>query len=356
MAGGVADSALSPVAVDLFCGAGGLAYGMRQAGVGIAAGIDIDPACEYPFEANVAAPFHERDVAGMSPDDLASLYPDGCVRVLAGCAPCQPFSSYTRTNDGDPQEWRLLPGFAELAAKVRPEIVTMENVPRLRKHPVFREFLGILGDAGYHCVSQRVVHCAEYGVPQTRRRLVLLASLFGEIELIPPEREENQFATVRETIGRLDGIPAGGSSASDPLHKASRLSDRNMERIRQSAPGGTWRDWDDILRAACHARKTGKTYPGVYGRMAWDRPGPTITTQFHGYGTGRFGHPEQDRALSLREGAMLQTFPEDYRFVPDGKPVRFKAIARMIGNAVPVRLGEAIGRSIARHLEDLGND
>ena len=344
----------SPVAVDLFCGAGGLAYGMQRAGVGIAAGIDIDPACRYPFEANVAAPFHERDIAGVGPDELASLYPGDRVRVLAGCAPCQPFSSYTRTKGGDHDEWRLLPRFAELAVEARPEIVTMENVPRLRKHPVFKEFLDALGGAGYHCGAGRVVQCAEYGVPQTRRRLVLLASLLGPIDLVRPEGGAGRPATVRETIGRLEAIPAGGSSGSDPLHKASRLSDRNMERIRQSAPGGTWRDWGNGLRAACHARETGKTYPGVYGRMEWDRPGPTITTQFHGYGTGRFGHPEQDRALSLREGAMLQTFPEGYRFAPDGDPVRFRMIARMIGNAVPVRLGEAIGQSIIRHLEGIG--
>ena len=348
------DSALPPAAVDLFCGAGGLAYGMQRAGVAVAAGIDIDPACRHPFESNVGAPFHERDVAGVGADELAALYPAGRARVLAGCAPCQPFSSYARTGGGTAGERRLLTAFAELAAEVRPEIVTMENVPRLRKRPEFGEFLGILGGAGYR-VSHRVVRCAGYGVPQTRRRLVLLASLSGKIGMVPPEREEGRFATVRETIGGLGGIPAGGASGPDPLHRASRLSDRNLKRIRQSAPGGTWRDWDDGLRAACHARSSGKTYPGVYGRMEWDRPAPTITTQFHGYGTGRFGHPEQDRALSLREGAMLQTFPEDYGFVPDGEPVRFRTVARMIGNAVPVRLGEAIGRSIVRALEETGD-
>ena len=341
-----------PVAVDLFCGAGGLAYGMRLAGVGIAAGIDSDPACEYPFEANVGAPFHKRDVAMLCADELAALYPDDCVRVLAGCAPCQPFSSYSKSAPGRPDDWRLVSKFARLAADARPDIVTMENVPRLRRHPVFGEFLDALRSAGYRCGFHRVVRCAEYGVPQTRRRLVLLASRMGDIDLAPPEREAGEFATVRETIGALDAIVAGGSDASDPLHRASRLSERNLARIRQSAPGGTWRDWDAGLRASCHVKGTGKTYPGVYGRMEWDRPGPTITTQFHGYGTGRFGHPEQDRALSLREGAMLQTFPENYSFVANGEPIRFKAIARMIGNAVPVRLSEAIGRSILMHLSE----
>ena len=341
----------APVAVDLFCGAGGLAYGMQLAGIGVVAGIDLDPACEYPFETNVGAPFHKRDVAMMSPGDLDALYPDDCVRVLAGCAPCQPFSSYSKSAPGRSDDWRLVSTFARLAAGTRPEIVTMENVPRLLKHSVFKEFLDALRSAGYEWVIHPVVRCAEYGVPQTRRRLVLIASRMGNIELAAPERKNSEFATVRKTIGTLGAIAAGGADASDPLHRASRLSERNLERIRQSAPGGTWRDWDASLRASCHVKETGKTYPGVYGRMEWDRPGPTITTQFHGYGTGRFGHPEQDRALSLREGAMLQTFPEDYSFSPPGEPVRFRAIARLIGNAVPVRVGMAIGRSIVRHLE-----
>lgn len=134
------------------------------------------------------------------------------------------------------------------------------------------------------------------------------------------------------------------------LHAASKLSDLNLERIRASRPGGTWRDWPEHLVADCHRRETGRTYPGVYGRMEWDEPAPTLTTQFYGFGNGRFGHPEQDRAISLREGAILQGFPKSYSFLPDGAPVHFKTLGRMIGNAVPVTLGEVIGRSIAAHL------
>ena len=157
--------------------------------------------------------------------------------------------------------------------------------------------------------------------------------------------------TVRDAIQGLDGIEAGGASDSDPMHKSSKLSQMNLDRIRNSTPGGTWRDWDDSLRAACHSRESGRTYPSVYGRMEWDRPAPTITTQFHGFGNGRFGHPAQDRAISLREGALLQTFPKDYSFVPDGDPVCIASVARLIGNAVPVSLGEGIGRSIVAHLQ-----
>jgi DNA (cytosine-5)-methyltransferase 1 len=122
-------------------------------------------------------------------------------------------------------------------------------------------------------------------------------------------------------------------------------------RIKASKPGGTWRDWDRKLLANCHRKSSGKTYPSVYGRMAWDAPAPTITTQAYAFGSGRFGHPEQDRAISLREAALLQTFPDDYVFVEPHAEVRFATIGRLIGNAVPPRLGEVVAESILAHLD-----
>ena len=338
-------------AVDLFCGAGGLSFGMQRAGVAIAAGIDIDSVCRHPFETNVKAPFLEIDVAELLPSDVASLWYDGAIRVLAGCAPCQPFSTYAQGRTEATNQWQLLRRFADIVNELRPEIVTMENVPRLASHHVFDEFLSTLDSAGY-AHNHAVVRCADYGVPQTRSRLVLLASRLGPIELTPPTRTQGRFVTVRDTIGDLAGIRAGEIDSSDQLHRSSQLSETNLQRIRSSKPGGTWRDWDDTLRATCHLKNSGRTYPSVYGRMEWDRPAPTITTQFHGFGNGRFGHPEQDRAISLREGALLQTFPADYSFVPEGGTVSIGAIARLVGNAVPVGLGEAVGKSILQHVRD----
>ena len=339
-----------PVAVDLFCGAGGLSYGMQKAGITIIGGIDIDPACKHPFEENVKANFYEYDVSDLTSDFVASLFNEGQTRILAGCAPCQPFSTYTRSGKARSRQWQLLDKFGEIVRELQPEIVTMENVPRLAKHSVFDDFLSALRDGDYW-YKPYIVRCADYGIPQTRVRLVLLASRLGEIELMSPTHVDRQFVTVRDAIQSLDRIKAGGTSESDPLHKSSGLSERNLDRIRNSTPGGTWRDWDDTLRATCHFRDSGRTYPSVYGRMQWDQPAPTITTQFHGFGNGRFGHPKQDRAISLREGALLQTFPKDYSFVPGGAPISISSVARLIGNAVPVRLGEAIGRSIMAHLE-----
>ena len=345
-------SSRQPAAVDLFCGAGGLSFGMKQAGVDICAGVDIDPACKHPFEANVKAKFYERDFADLSPTFIESLFPVGSIRILAGCAPCQPFSTYAKGRSIGEHQWLLLRKFGDIIALMKPEIITLENVPRLTRHSVFKEFLAVLNGSDYS-YSHSIVSCGRFGVPQTRKRLVLLASRIGSINLVCPTHEEGGGVTVREAIQHLGTINAGETLGSDPLHKSSGLSVLNMQRIRHSKPGGTWRDWDESLLAACHARKSGRTFPSVYGRMLWDRPAPTITTQFNGYGNGRFGHPTQDRALSLREGAILQTFPDDYSFVPEGHMVHIAPVARLIGNAVPVKLGEAIGRSIVEHLENV---
>jgi DNA (cytosine-5)-methyltransferase 1 len=222
----------------------------------------------------------------------------------------------------------------------------MENVPNLAKQKVFRRFVNRLKKQGFN-VSHEVIDCSEFGVPQTRRRLVLLASKLGPISLM--RKRKRKARTVKQAISKLPRLKAGQVYKRDPLHQASELSTLNLQRIQASKPGGTWRDWDDELVAPCHKRKTGKTYPGVYGRMSWGEPAPTITTQYFGFGNGRFGHPTQDRAISIREGAILQSFPKAYSFVKRGEPIYLKTIGRLIGNAVPVKLGEAIGNTLIAH-------
>ena len=339
-------------AVDLYCGAGGLTHGLIKAGVPVVAGIDIDPVCRFPFEYNNAARFILQDVATISADDLKRLFPPRGHRILAGCAPCQPFSRYARGNRVlDHGRWSLLGHFARLVEATRPAVVSMENVPELQLEKVFREFVTRLQACGY-VVKYQNVFCPDYGVPQQRTRLMLLASLSGPLELSAPTHSPEDHKTVRQTISRLTPVRAGGQSRTDPLHRSSRLTEINLQRIRQSRPGGCWRDWPVKLVAACHAKKSGVTYPSVYGRMEWDRPSPTITTQFFGYGNGRFGHPSQDRAISLREGALLQSFPTDYQFSSPSTKLPIATLGRLIGNAVPVRLGEVIGKAIMAHLEN----
>ncbi|GAB2328294.1 DNA cytosine methyltransferase [Streptomyces variabilis] len=336
-------------AVDLFCGVGGLTHGLVRSGINVTAGVDLDPHCRYPFEANNSAPFLERDVKDLKAIELEPYLSEGKYSLLAGCAPCQPFSTYSQSGRSKKRgmDWRLVLNFGSLVSDLQPDLVTMENVVQLADHEVFSEFLQSL--EGYS-VSWAKVECKQLGIPQARKRLVLLASKLGGHGLDLSPQFVQSPRTVRQEIGKLPPIAAGEQHPRDPLHIASSLSEVNMKRIKASKPGGTWRDWDPELIAACHRKATGSTYPSVYGRMEWDAPSPTITTQCFGYGNGRFGHPTQDRAISLREAAMLQTFPRNYKFLKRGEQVTFSRLGRMIGNAVPVRLGEVIGQCLIDHV------
>ncbi|NKN39702.1 DNA cytosine methyltransferase [Agrobacterium sp. a22-2] len=342
------------VAVDLFCGVGGLTHGLAKAGINVRLGVDFDPACRFPMEANNAAKFLEADVGELMPSDIQMAFGDSEITLLAGCAPCQPFSSYAQSAKREErhEDWELLSSFSKLVLAVRPTLVTMENVPPLCKQQIFKDFVADLQKAEYN-VDFRVVDGRDIGLPQRRQRLVLVASLLGPITI--PDADKAQV-TVRDTIADLPALVAGASDPDDPLHASASLSELNLARIRHSKPGGTWRDWPKELVSACHARATGSTYPSVYGRMEWDKPAPTMTTQCYGFGNGRFGHPEQDRAISLREAAMIQSFPKDYVFAPKTTSVNFSTLGRMIGNAVPVLLGEYIGEILVNHVKAHGRN
>lgn len=342
-------------AVDLFCGIGGLSYGLKKAGININAGIDIDESCRYTFETNCKTKFINKDIQDISGDDLNSLYNRNATKILVGCAPCQPFSSYTYKGDkGKDNRWQLLYEFLRLVKAVEPVVVSMENVPTLlnfKKAPVFYDFVNGLEKLGYY-TWYKVVYSPDYGIPQKRKRLVLLASKIGEIEFLPPTHKPENYVTVKEAIGSLEKIKSGEASKKDFIHKASKLSEKNLKRIKQSKPGGSWnRDWDDELKLSCHTSEKGKSYVSVYGRMKWNEPSPTMTTFCTGIGNGRFGHPEQDRAISLREAAILQSFPADYKFAENAENLKFGKSSKHIGNAVPPKLGEIIGKSILEHLE-----
>lgn len=212
----------------------------------------------------------------------------------------------------------------------------------------FLNFIKILQDNNYH-VNYSVTNCDEYGVPQSRKRLTLLASKFGDLQLIKSSLPKK---TVRDAISHLPSISAGENNSADVIHKSTNLTEINVKRIQASKPGGTWKDWDASLLPDCYKKESGKGFYSVYGRLEWDKPSPTLTTNFTQYGTGRHGHPEQDRALSMREGAILQSFPENYKFADPNEPLYVKKIARHIGNAVPPNLGQFIGKSIIKHLNE----
>ncbi len=220
----------------------------------------------------------------------------------------------------------------------------MENVPGIADVPGFsslRRFLKTLSDLGYEC-DPGVLNARDFGVPQHRRRFVLVAVLGAAAHLPSPmhDRLANP-ATVRHAIEHFPPIGAGEGDESLPNHHAAGLSAMNMRRIRATpADGGSRREWPKELRLKCHAGLAG--FSDVYGRMSWDRVAPTLTSRCNSYSNGRFGHPVQDRAISLREAAAIQTFPDEYEFVGTNN-----GIARWIGNAVPVKFAEALGRAAA---------
>jgi len=344
----------SPIsAVDLFCGAGGLTHGLMKAGIKVEAGIDIDGQAKHAYETNnPGSTFYEWDVTEKYSPSIEPLFAKGKIRLLAGCAPCTPFSKLTNGIEKH-HAFDLLDSFGKFVRGLAPDLVTMENVPELadRGKLVFDKFRGDLESLGYH-VDWDFVHCPDYGIPQSRRRLVLLASRLGKIE-IPGKTYPypSQWSTVKQTIGDLPPIESGGVDPNDPLHTAPKLSPLNMKRIRATThSGGTWKDWPPHLVLKCHRKKSGKTYGSIYGRMKWDEPAPTMTTLCTGIGNGRFGHPEQDRSISLREAALFQTFPKSYEFWPQDQRVNRKAISRMIGNAVPPKLAKALGEALMEHV------
>jgi DNA (cytosine-5)-methyltransferase 1 len=341
--------------IDLFCGIGGLSQGFRDEGFAVLAGIDADETCKHAFEKNIGTPFIAKSVTDVTAAELGKIYSGRAPKVLVGCAPCQPFSMYTgryRRDETDidaSRRWVLLDEFARLIETASPDVVSMENVLRLTVHPAFEKFTARLRTAGYEVSHQRV-RAQDYGVPQRRARLVLFASKFGKVHMVPPTHA-GRPVTVRDAIGHLPRLVAGAVDGEDRLHMARSLSALNLRRIRATREGGSWREWDDSLQLECHKRDGGKSFRAVYGRMVWDEPSPVITTQCLGIGNGRFGHPVQDRAISLREAAMLQSFPPNFDFAPAEAKIYGSHLARQIGNAVPPRLGQAVARSIRLHIE-----
>ncbi len=344
---------------DFFAGCGGASCGFRAAGMKIAFALDHDVDARASFEANFPdAHFEFADIRKVSIDAVRSrVEVERSNPVLfSGCAPCQPFTKQNTTRPKLNQDERvpLLAYFTRLVERCRPDLVFVENVPGLQKldadSQIFGGFLRRLDGAGYE-VDYRPIKLAKYGIPQSRRRLVLVGSRHGTIRL-PEETHgsgapNKRYASVRDWIAHLPPIRAGEEHEEVPNHRAANLSTRNLERIQATPEGGGNRDWPKHLRLECHKGFSG--YSDVYGRMSWDEPASGLTTRCTSYSNGRFGHPEQNRAISIREAACLQTFPED--FVLRGS---MASMAKQIGNAVPVRLAKLIGDQFIEHLKDVG--
>lgn len=340
-----------PVAVlDFFSGCGGTSAGLQAAGMRIAAGVDCDPSAAATYRRNFPdATFLEGDVRGIDVAALDAAAAGGAESglVVSACAPCQPYSTLRRRNPPGNRDRSLLLTLLPFVDRLRPDAVVVENVPGMQKvqgASTFRRFVRALERGGYY-VEWDVVDCRVYGVPQRRRRLVLLASRHGRLPLPAATHGPGllPFATVQQWIGDLPPLEAGQVHPDDPNHRAGALGPLNLARIRSLKPGQGRESWPEHLWLECHRGFDG--HEDVYGRLSPHAAAPVLTTKCTDLTGGRFGHPVQDRALSVREAACLQTFPRGFEFVGG-----LKSTTRQVGNAVPVLLAQRLGEKIVAHL------
>ncbi|MCK4761266.1 MAG: DNA cytosine methyltransferase [Candidatus Aminicenantes bacterium] len=345
-------------AVDFFCGAGGITYGFSLAGIKVLAGIDIDAECKETYELNnphsefihvdinkLKAPAFRKRI-GIEKND-ESL-------VFIGCSPCQYWTRINTQKAKSTETKNLLKEFRRFVDYFKPGFIVIENVPGLskrKKESKLEDFLVYLEENEY-AYTHGIINANDYGVPQKRKRFILIASrVLKSINL--PEPQKNPSLVVKNFIGVWNGFPkieAGHKDDSSFQHTAAMLSEKNILRLNKTSPDGgnrwSWKD-DPYLQINAYKGKD-HIFRDVYGRMYWNKPAPTITTKFIRTSNGRFSHPEEHRGLSLREGAVLQTFPKNYVF----RGSNIDSIAKQIGNAVPPELSRRIGETLVKEFKD----
>lgn len=340
---------------DFFSGCGGTSCGFQEAGLDIVLGLDVDADAAQTYRKNFPkSAFIEDDIRKLDVTVLAPWLADRKNPILfCGCAPCQPFSKQNRQREQGDIRKSLLSEFGRFVEHWLPEYVFIENVPGMQKLDEFDgplpAFKSLLTKLGYN-FDIKVLPALWFGVPQTRERLVLLGSRVGEIRLPAPTHgpDKKPYSTVREWICGLAPLEAGQSDVKDPSHRAAALSKLNLARIKSTPEGGGRENWPQSLILNCHKDHVGHT--DVYGRLAWDKPAAGLTTRCVSYSNGRFGHPDQNRAISAREAACLQTFPHSFIFCGS-----ITSQAKQIGNAVPPLMARVVGNAIFDHSLSLNN-
>ena len=360
-----AKHSMIPIRVyDFFSGCGGTSVGFCQAGIEHALAIDSCPDAIDTFQKNFPGiSVINEPIESVNARRIEAHYSNESeVKLFCGCAPCQPFTKQktnTKKNTSEDNRRGLLAHFSAIVHDCLPELVFVENVPGLQKVSVedggpFSLFIEQLKEDGYF-VDYGVIAAQDYGAPQVRRRLVLVASRLETISIPLPTHGQNRakaYVTVREAIADLPSIENGTEHPDKrryPNHRAARLSSLNLERIRHTGANGR-RDWPESLLPKCYTKKkNGERYNGhsdCYTRLDWDEPAPGLTTRCISYSNGRFGHPEQDRAITVREAARLQGFPNSFVFTGS-----LNSMARQIGNAVPVQVAKTFGRHFTKHVK-----
>lgn len=344
---------MKPVAIDLFAGAGGFSVGLLRAGFDVLCGVDSWSRAAETYRLNFEHPCLHGDLTNISGGQIRAFAAAGDreIDLMAGGPPCQGFSIQRIGPDHDSRNSLVLE-FALLVKELHPRMFLMENVPGLlgkRGSELLQAFLDRMAGAGYD-VEAQVVNAADYGVPQVRKRLIVVGWRAGSLapfKLPAAAQPGGRWKSVAEAIGDLPSPPERLSGGDDPLHKKTRMSALNRERLLHIPPGGGMEHLPVHLRVDCHkagADKIGHRY--VYGRLAADRPASTITARFDSFSRGRFAHPTEHRNITLREGARLQTFEDSFRFSGNQEE-----IAMLIGNAVPPVLAESLARALREHLQ-----
>lgn len=338
--------------IDLFAGCGGGSLGFREAGLRAVAAVELDRDAAQAYEANVGIRPLTKDIRRVAGDDLlgaAGLHRGECT-LLFGCPPCQSFTDLRRgslSSRRDRARNSLLREYLRLAADVLARHIAFENVPGMlspRWRPRFDELLEGLADLGYEYVWD-VLDAADFGVPQRRRRLLVVASRVAEPVLPVPTHGDpaasgrSPWVTVREAIETLLPLGSGEVDPEDAYHRARRHSPLALRRLRAIPEGGARTDLPEDLQLACHKDHSG--HYDIYGRMWWDRPAPTLTSGCTNVTRGRFAHPAQDRAITLREAMELQTFPSSA--VLRGS---LDEMALQVGNAVPPLFAKRVGQAV----------
>jgi len=337
---------------DFFSGCGGTSKGFVQAGLESVFALDFDRDAAASFQSNFSNTHVEhRDIRKLRTKSISTLIraQNEAPILFCGCAPCQPFTKQNTTRVEKDERAPLLNSFARFVKVYRPHYVFIENVPGIQKvktKGAFDKFCRDLKNMEYS-IATNVVAAQDFGVPQKRRRLVLIASRVGDIDLPNPTHgpeTKRGYSTVEDWIRHFPSIEAGEEHPDILNHRAAKLSPLNLERIKATPVGGSRADWPSYLELDCHKNYNG--HVDVYGRMRWDAPATGLTTRCISLSNGRFGHPEQNRAISVREAAAIQTFPDDFVFTGS-----LNSQARQVGNAVPTKLAEAFGRHILEHWE-----
>ena len=344
-------------AIDFFCSGGGMSFGMQQAGIDVVAGVDFDPDCKATYETNVkGAKYILADVSDLKEEDLVKevdIKKNDDNLILIGCSPCQYWTIIRTSKNKSAQSKDLLHEFHRFVKFYNPGYVVVENVPGIMKKTKesgLNRFVEDLERRGYQ-VDYDVRNLNNYGVPETRKRFSLIANRITDKKIFP--KPNNTNPTVADFIGEKNGfskISAGHKDFTEFKHTTAGLSQDNLKRLKLTPKnGGSRKSWADTdLQLKAYKKKDSKiSFNDTYGRMSWDKPAPTITTKFFSISNGRFAHPEEDRPISLREGATLQTFPKSYNFIANSVSV----IARMIGNAVPPLYAKQLGLTIIKNHE-----